>query len=337
MTERVLIVGQGLAGTALGLELETAGIPFAIGSDGHARAASSVAAGLVNPISGQRFVKTWRVDELLPFAERWYRDAEARLGRKLWHPLKLERRFANATEAERAARKAASGEFGRWAELAADGRALEIRGAARVDLPALLAGAAERWREAGVLRDGAVGVEELREDAGGVSWRGEIFRAAVLCTGSGALGRNFFRKLPFEVAKGEILRVRGARVAAEHAISRGTWVIGESAEFSRVGATYEAGREDFEPTAEARERLLSDARELVGGDLEVVEQRVGVRLGVADRLPVIGWRAGERIGFFGALGSKGTLFAPWLARAWRGLLCGATNGPSDAMSITRFF
>jgi 2-polyprenyl-6-methoxyphenol hydroxylase-like FAD-dependent oxidoreductase len=79
---RVLIVGQGLAGTALGLELERVGVPFAIASEGHTRAASMGAAGLVNPVQGQRFVKVWRVDELLPFAERWYRDAGAALGEK---------------------------------------------------------------------------------------------------------------------------------------------------------------------------------------------------------------------------------------------------------------
>lgn len=314
MSGRVLIVGQGLAGTALALELEAAGIPFVVASEGHARAASRVAAGLVNPIAGQRFVKVWRVEELLPFAESWYRAVGARLGVALWHPLRLRRRFANDIEASRAAKKLASGELAPFATAGEGG--VEIHGAAWVDLPALLQAAAELWGGRGWLRAAAVKREELAADASGVTWRGEAFAAAIFCTGAGALAREWFPELPFEAAKGEIVHVRGAQLAPDEAVSRGTWVLPDGGSGARVGATYERGVEDVAPTAAAREKLLADARELVAGDLMVLEQRVGVRVSLPDRLPAVGWREGMRVGFFGALGSKGTLCAPWLARAW---------------------
>ncbi|MBI2511393.1 MAG: FAD-dependent oxidoreductase [Opitutae bacterium] len=332
---RVLIVGQGLAGTALGFELERAGVPFAIASDGHARSASMAAAGLVNPVQGQRFVKVWRVEELLPFAESWYRATGAELGGELWHPLKLRRLFANPTEAARAARKQARGELAPFATAMADGSGVEIHGAAWVDLPALLTRVAERWRANGVLRESAATRAELQVDADGVTWRGERFRGAVLCVGAGALAREFFPELPFEPAKGEILHVTGAELAVGHALSRGTWAIADRAGHARIGATYERGVEDVAPTAAAREKLVADARAFVAGDLTVIEQRVGVRVSLPDRLPAAGWRDGARIGLFGALGSKGTLFAPWLARRWSEALSGATSVWPDALSVTR--
>lgn len=334
MSGRVLIVGQGLAGTALALELEAAGIPFVIASEGHARAASRVAAGLVNPISGQRFVKAWRVEELLPFAEQWYRAAGARLGVELWHPLRLRRLFANDTEAARAAKKLASGELALFATAGEGG--LATRGAAWVDLPALLETAAARWSARGELRAAAVKREELAADATGVTWRGERFAAAILCTGAGALARGWFAELPFETAKGEIVHVRGAELAAGEAVSRGTWVLPDGGSGARIGATYERGVEDDVPTAAARERLLAEACELVAGELAVIEQRVGVRLGLSDRLPGIGWREGSRMGFFGALGSKGALCAPWLARVWREVLAGSDAAWPAAVAIGRF-
>lgn len=332
---RVLIVGQGLAGTALGLELERAGVPFAIASEGHTRAASMAAAGLVNPVQGQRFVKVWRVDELRPFAESWYRGAGASLGVELWHPLKLRRLFASETEAARAMRKLASGELGAFACASAGGDGLEIHGAAWVDLPALLTGAAARWRASGVLRAVAVTREELHADVGGVTWRGERFDYAVLCVGAGPLARTLFSELPFETAKGELVHIAGAELPVGHALSRGTWAIADAPGRARVGATYEPGVADCAPTATARERLLADARAFVPGRLSVVEQRAGVRMSLPDRLPVAGWRNDGRIGLLGALGSKGTLFAPWLARRWGDVLTGAMSDWPHAMSVGR--
>ena len=54
MSPEILIVGQGLAGTLLAFELERAGVSFAIADAGHEGAASSVAAGVINPITGRR-------------------------------------------------------------------------------------------------------------------------------------------------------------------------------------------------------------------------------------------------------------------------------------------
>lgn len=334
MSERVLIVGQGLAGTALALELEAAGRPFLIVSDGHARAASMAAAGLVNPVAGQRFVPVWRVAELLPFAEQWYRAVEARLGLSLWHPLRLRRLFSNEVEAARAARKQARGEFAPWASAREDG--VEIHGAAWVDLPALLTAAARRWRERDALIEGQVTREELQADATGATWRGERFDAAILCTGAGELARQWFAGVPFEIAKGEIVHVAGARLGADEAVSRGVWVLPDGGAGARVGATYERGVEDFVPTAAAREHLLDAARTLVAGELTVIAQRVGLRTSVPDRVPLLGWSDARRLGVFGALGSKGTLCAPWLARKWVETLSGATKCWPGEVSSERF-
>lgn len=333
---RVLIVGQGLAGTALGLELERAGVPFVIASEGHARAASMAAAGLVNPVQGQRFVKVWRVAELLPLAECWYREMGAMLGGELWHPLHLRRLFANETEAARAARKLASSELTGFASALTGGEGLQIHGAAWVDLPALLTRAAQRWSARGVLREASVTRGDLQTDAAGVTWRGERFGAGVLCVGAGALVREFFPELRFEAAKGEIVHVVGAELPVGHAVTHGKWAIADAPGRARVGATYERGVEDWAQTAAARDELLDAARAFVPGNLMVIEQRVGVRVSLPDRLPVAGWKPGSRIGVFGALGSKGTLFAPWMARRWSEVLTDATNDWPNALSIARW-
>jgi hypothetical protein len=246
----------------------------------------------------------------------------------------LRRLFANATEAGRAARKQARGGLAPFAT--ADASGVEIHGAAWVDLPTLLTLGAGRWRASGVLREATVTRDDLRADATGVVWRGERFACAVLCVGGGALARELFPALPFEAAKGEILHVTGAELPVGYALSRGTWAIADLAGHARIGATYEPGVEDVEPTIAAREKLLAEARGFVAGNFAVVDQRVGVRVSLPDRLPAVGWRGDARIGFFGALGSKGTLFAPWLAQRWSEVLRGGMNDWPEALNVARY-
>src|SRR4051812_47680871 len=98
MAPDILIVGQGLAGTLLAWELERAGISFAIADAGHELAASRLAAGMINPITGRRFVKSVRIDEWLPLARESYRALEVALAVPLWRQMRIRRVFADEKE-----------------------------------------------------------------------------------------------------------------------------------------------------------------------------------------------------------------------------------------------
>ena len=74
MQEKVkyLIVGQGLTGTWLSFFLQKKGIPFKIINDPKTASATSVASGVMNPVTGRKIVQTWMIDDLLPFAVASY-------------------------------------------------------------------------------------------------------------------------------------------------------------------------------------------------------------------------------------------------------------------------
>ncbi len=75
----VLIIGQGICGTFLSWELEKANQSFIVIDDAKPFTASKVASGVINPVTGRRIVKTWMIDELLPFT--W--DAYNKIGSAL--------------------------------------------------------------------------------------------------------------------------------------------------------------------------------------------------------------------------------------------------------------
>lgn len=338
MTGRVLIVGQGLAGTALGLELEARGIDFLVVSEGHATAASRVAAGLVNPVTGQRWTRSAHVDELLPVARAAYARWEQVLGATLWHPLRFKRLWRDASERATVETKLARGDLAPYATRAsADEAGVAIAGAAWVDLPALLTAAAARWQAAGRLRPERLSRDELTWTSTEAVWRGEKFTAVVCCTGAGALAREAFRaRVALRAAKGEILVVRGAALAPDDGLSRGTWVLGGLAGTARVGATFAPDREDLEPSETARVKLLADAEAITGCALEVTGHAAGVRVAAPDRLPVVGWHPQRSwLGIFGGLSSKGTLWAPTLAAVWGAVLAGERTDFPEYVDLGR--
>ena len=85
----ILIVGQGVCGTFLSRELDQAGLSYLVMDDPRPFTASRIAAGIINPITGKRLVKTWIIDDLLPFALRAYQEAGTALGINCIEPIRL--------------------------------------------------------------------------------------------------------------------------------------------------------------------------------------------------------------------------------------------------------
>lgn len=302
MRPDICILGQGLAGTLLAWELERAGIPFVIKDAGHASAASRVAAGIINPITGRRLVKSWRIDALRPRAEAAYRALEAELGVDVWRAMRVRRLFRDERERRIFAEKQARGELAPFAG-AGDEEGFWIESAARVDTGALLTAARARWRAKGWLH-------EERGDPAALA-KHEL---VIDCTGAaGARGGG----VPWEFSKGEILTLATDGLDPAVIVNRGLWLLPTGPGEAKVGATHEPGATDATPTPAARALLETGARDLGAAVFRVTAHEAGVRVNLPDKHPVAGrWSGEPRRGVINGLGAKGALLAPLLARQW---------------------
>ena len=312
----ILIVGQGLAGTLLGWALERAGIPFAVADPGYDASASLAGAGLINPVTGRRLVKSWRVDELLPLARVTYQEIESALGVRVWHELRVRRLFADERERSVFAAKRAAGAFAPF-DSASDEEGFWIEGAARVDVAALLTALREHWRRSGRLRVEAIDpAQVLDAHALVIDCRG----LAAAARGRGE-GGDAFAFVPWEFSKGELLELAVEGLTPGVVLNRGHWLLPINERTAWVGATHEPGVVDPSPSAAARETLARAARELPGREwsrnFTVTAQRAGVRVTLRDKRPVAGRHPREpRRGIVNALGAKGASLAPLLAQQW---------------------
>lgn len=326
MRPDILIVGQGLAGTLLAWECERAGLAFEIADPGHEHAASRVAAGIINPVTGQRLVKSWRIDSWLPVAREAYRGLESALGVPLWRDMRVRRLFANERERKALAAKQASGELapyvtGPAAESSPASDGFWIEGAARVNLPELLVAARARWKAQGRLRE--EGVNALQELA--------AYAVVIDCMGvtaAAGLRSDAFAFVPWEFSKGELLVLDVAGLDPEVILNRGQWVVPVGEGRALVGATHQPGIRDEAPTAAARAELEASARAMLPQpeySWRVVDHLAGVRVNLPDKRPVAGRHPhSPKLGLINGLGAKGVLYAPALARMWAGHLARGT-------------
>ena len=78
-----IIVGQGLVGTWISYYAKAFGKNFIIINDPQTPSATSVASGVINPVTGRRIVQTWMIDVLLPNALEAYTELGIQLNKTI--------------------------------------------------------------------------------------------------------------------------------------------------------------------------------------------------------------------------------------------------------------
>jgi glycine/D-amino acid oxidase-like deaminating enzyme len=308
-----MIIGQGLAGTCLAWEFWNLGVPFTVvdrGSGGSSR----VAAGLINPVTGKNFEPSPRIADFLPEAMAFYAAVEERTGTTVWHPLPVLRLAASEKEWRKMTAKSTVPEVARWLAhggqpVAANGwaGAFELTDGGRLDTRAFLSSSQEFFRHAGIVHQPEIPPDTLQEQR-------------IWC--EGAAGLITGRYGPHRCAKGEILTIRAPRLDPSHIrVGAGGWLVPIGGQCFKAGSTYEWDALDEIPTAQGRSRVEELIRHLGGGaDFHVLSHEAGIRPILRRSEPLIGPLPGGGW-MFNGLGSKGSLYAPGIARRLARWIC----------------
>src|SRR5689334_5756148 len=93
-----IIVGQGLAGSSVAVQLIKAGRKILVIDEPSRNRASLIAAGLFNPVTGKKMTKTWMADTIFPYLHKFYPDVEQMTGGSFFHSKPLYRPFVSIEE-----------------------------------------------------------------------------------------------------------------------------------------------------------------------------------------------------------------------------------------------
>jgi len=333
----VLIVGQGLAGSALALTLLEKGADVTVVDRGDSWSATRQAAGLVTTLAGKGMNPAWRQEEYLAVARYWYEALEVESGAALFYELPVVRLFDDAKQAEKFQRKLEqSPDLYEWVDNELETDALPIQAkdgtfvmaqSGRLDTVEYLRVVREKLeREAEFLeQDFEIDSVEWSDD--GLSWNGEDYDALILCQGFFGLGSGAFESVPHRSAKGEMLALKLPNLPEDVIFNRNGWIVPQGDGVFRAGATYSWDDLNGETSEEGREAVLEKVKGIVNeealGGMEVLDHGAGVRPIINRSQPLIGLHPeNPRLGFFNGLGSKGVITAPAVSQHFADVLFG---------------
>lgn len=300
----------------------------------HVGRTSNIAAGLINPVTGRRIAKSWRFEELQPFARRTYEALEQILGVPLWNDRPIARALHNNFEVNEWLRRSSFPEFREYlfdepempelqGKIHAPHAWGEIRGGAQVSLPILI----EKWqqflmeREVYFLDD--VDYQLIETNTEGVRYKNLLARNMVFCEGAKAVSNPFFQHLPFIPTKGELFLIHIPGLAFERILKHNIFVIPLGNGFYWAGST---SRHEFDgplPTEYGRNFLLAELEKTLAVPFEVLHHLAGIRPTVADIRPYLGRHPSyHQLSIFNGLGTKGALMGPFFAKQMADYLLG---------------
>ncbi|WP_417387832.1 NAD(P)/FAD-dependent oxidoreductase [Gimesia sp.] len=329
-----LIVGQGLAGTALAWTLIKRGYRVHILDRCEPITSSKIAAGLITPITGLRLVVSWRLDEFLPFATRFYRSVEQQTDTHFFELKPMLRLFSSEQEQEqyRARSQTHFPDLVSVPEPLADPETFEIsRGGfemigGQLDVPLYLDASRRYFESRSWFQQAEIDpVNDLEFQATNVRlprWNLQADKI-IFCEGIRSQHNPWFRTIPFEGAKGEILTLKIPGLKERRVVHRGIWLAHRKEDLYRAGSTYHREQLDCEPTPAGREEICSRLSEFLKLPVEVIDHRAAVRPVIRGRLPIMGLHPEQpQIGFFNGFASKGSLQTPWMADHFSDILEG---------------
>jgi glycine oxidase len=341
-----MIVGGGLAGIAFAETALNNGASIVMVDSG-APASSQVAAGLYNPVVLKRLTAVWKAAAVSEGVHDFYPAIERRLDVRLDHRFPVLRRFHSVEEQNNwfaASDKPALAPFLHPSvrTLSFDGISApfgygEVLDTGYVDT-ALLLKEYRNWLAAqGLLRKESFDYGRVEITDGYVRYQDMEARHLVCCDGFAISQNPFFRYLPLDGTKGELLVIRAEGLKLErHIVKAGVFLLPLGSGYFKVGATYNPVDKTYGPTASAREELLEKLSEIVTCSFEITDHMAGIRPTVKDRRALIGTHpAYGNVHILNGLGSRGVLLAPYLARQLYGSITDAT-GIDPEVSIARY-
>jgi len=288
--------------------------------------ASHVSAGIVNPIVGQRLALNWRFDELYPIARSVYQQVECEIGTSFFREITAYRVFASAGERALWTRRRQRAEFSKYGGLPMSpghiGKSVldpyggcPVYGAAVLDV-ALYLKAMQQWlRDRDSYREGWFPVTQATVKVAPIRWDNRDVRCIIYCEGFFGHSNPLLERIPFQVAKGEILTVRVAASPQHLLLGKEIYALPIGNGLLRIGATYERNERDSNPTNEGLETLKTRLGTILSTPFFTEYHEAGVRSMTRRRTPVLGRHPeNAQVVVFNGLGSKGVLWAPHFSR-----------------------
>lgn len=342
-----LIVGQGLAGSLLAWELRQRGCRVVIVDNGNENA-SQIAAGLINPVTGKRLVKSDGVDSLLPEARHCYRELSHFFQQPFYIEKSMLRIFLGETEAKNSLKRLHDPDYRRYlgdlyppgsfpSDIETPFGCLQQKQTGYLLTRPLLSSLKTYFIDQACYLPADFDHLEIQFKPV-LRWRDLYPERIIFCEGHQAAVNPWFSWLPMQPVKGEILTLEHQTELPDRMINYGNWLIPVGRHRIRIGATFDRSNPDTKATEPGKNELLNSLRRIAPAlETTVTEHQANIRPCTPDRRPFIGLHPQHpELGIFNGFGAKGSLSIPGYSQRFADFLLKNTPLPQQS-DIQRYY
>lgn len=309
----IIIVGQGISGTFLSYYLLKEGKDVLVFDEIKNNASSNITSGVINPVTGRRIVRTWMIEEIMPFAIKAYQAFEQFLQINIvhqtnildFHPtaqmqlafderVKEETYLLNVTNTE-SWRQFFNYDFGIG----------EINPCWQINIQHLL----QTWRkhllEKEILIEQKFTQEHINEykDC-----------TIIFCDGVANTIFPFFNLLPFAPNKGESLIAEINDLPRKNIYKQSCAIVPWKDNLWWVGSNYEWNYLNDLPSKEFSTNMEQKLKSFLKLPYKIVDHFAGLRPANLERRPFVGFHPiNKNLGILNGMGTKGCSLAPYFA------------------------
>ena len=324
MTVDYLIVGQGICGTMLSYYLHKEGKTYMVIDDSRPEASSRVAAGVINPVTGRRYVYTWMIDELMSFAKQSYNELEDYFQTTIIYQKSIIDFFPSPQMRDAFVNRVLEDDtylhtypdqnkFNQYFNY--DFGCGELGPCYMVDLQNLLSMWKSKLIEEGSIAQEGFNIEDLRLENDHIRYSNITASKIIFCDGISSMKNSWFELLPFSANKGEALIIQSEELTNEH-IFKKSMVVAPLFKDNLywVGSNYQWEFENDQPS----DKFYNTTKLLLDNWLRVpytiVDHKAAVRPATLERRPFVGLHPHQPlVGILNGMGTKGTSLSPYFA------------------------
>ncbi len=322
-----LIVGQGIAGSILDFTLRKNGFHGVVVDNGHKDSSSKVGAGVINPLTGRKFVKSWQFDQIEPRARSVYDQFSKLIGFdiasprniiRILHQLKDENEWELRTTEKSTERfRVEVPDLEMYKEFIHKGEKYgELTGGSQVHMPVLIKAYQQFLKKYKFLVSEEFDYAALETNQECYEYKGLKVEYVIFAEGYKASQNPYFEDLPFRPAKGEALIVKIKDFSPSKILKQNLNLVPLGEGVFWVGSGFDQHFKDTQPSEAEKTRMTKTLDELLKVPYDIIDHISAVRPCTQDRKPLIGRHETHKNLFvFNGFGTKGASLVPYWAEA----------------------
>ena len=300
------------------------GKSFLVIDDGNEHSASKSAAGIINPVTGRRYVSTWMIDEVMPFAVNTYNEMGTHLHSNFVFQKNIIDFFPSPQMRDAFVTRITEDDtyvhsypdqnkFNRHFNY--DFGCGEVSPVYTISQQLLLASWRKKLSTINSLLEEKFNIEELDVEKKGLRYQNILAQKIIFCDGISSMNNPWFNLLPFSANKGEALIIKSDELTIEYIFKKGMMLCPLPVQNTFwVGSNYLWEFKDDQPSEQFYTQCTALLRHWLKVPFKVLFHKAAVRPATVERRPFVGFHPkNNNIGILNGMGTKGSSLAPFFA------------------------